>query len=385
MDRLRMADFWQDPIPTLHWLADDAACLHRQLEQMTAVRPVVLVLPCHAREIGTPALAGILAALRSVRWLERIVIGLDQAGPEECSALQRMTAGLPAEILWLDGPGWLHTIASIRSAGVPLPASGKGRNVWLCLGWVLRHCRVEMVALHDCDIAAYQSSLLARLVYPVAHPQFGFRFCKGYYARFSRQLHGRLTRRLFAPLVNCLPTVKDCTGSAALLKHFRYPLAGEIAFDRRLAARLRLSPGWALETSVLLEMVRMLPVEQYCQSALTTAYDHRHHPLAAAGAGTGLLDAAVEIAALLLSRLGNAEDSPETLRERFLSESSVLDRRYAADAAINGLDFDAAAEAEATRIFVGCLDAAASRASETLLPAWEDLPDIALPTPDGIA
>ena len=37
------------------------------------------------------------------------------------------------------------------------------------------------LAIHDCDIVTYDRSLLARLLYPVAHPQFNYEFCKGYY------------------------------------------------------------------------------------------------------------------------------------------------------------------------------------------------------------
>ena len=46
------------------------------------------------------------------------------------------------------------------------------------MGYILATSRVDAVALHDCDILTYDRSLLARLIYPVAHPQFSFEFCK---------------------------------------------------------------------------------------------------------------------------------------------------------------------------------------------------------------
>ena len=57
--------------------------------------------------------------------------------------------------------------------------TGKGRNLWLCFGYVLASGKSHMVAVHDCDILTYTRDLLARLCYPVAHPNLGFDFCKG--------------------------------------------------------------------------------------------------------------------------------------------------------------------------------------------------------------
>jgi len=43
----------------------------------------------------------------------------------------------------------------------------------------------EVIALHDTDITTYDRGLLARLCYPVANPNMGYEFCKGYYPRVS--------------------------------------------------------------------------------------------------------------------------------------------------------------------------------------------------------
>jgi glucosyl-3-phosphoglycerate synthase len=56
--------------------------------------------------------------------------------------------------------------------------------------------------VHDCDIVTYDRELLARLCYPVAHPSLGFDFCKGYYARVTDQLNGRVMRLLVTPLIS---------------------------------------------------------------------------------------------------------------------------------------------------------------------------------------
>jgi glucosyl-3-phosphoglycerate synthase len=73
----------------------------------------------------------------------------------------------------------------IEEAELTTGPGGKGRNVWLCFGYVLASEQARMVAVHDCDIVTYNRELLARLCYPVAHPAFGFDFCKGYYTRVS--------------------------------------------------------------------------------------------------------------------------------------------------------------------------------------------------------
>jgi hypothetical protein len=81
---------------------------------------------------------------------------------------------------------------------------GKGRNVWTCFGYVLASEQARMVAVHDCDILTYHRELLTRLCYPLAHPALGFDFCKGYYARVTQQLNGRVMRLLVTPLLRAL-------------------------------------------------------------------------------------------------------------------------------------------------------------------------------------
>ncbi|MCK7478417.1 MAG: hypothetical protein M0C28_14215 [Candidatus Moduliflexus flocculans] len=42
--------------------------------------------------------------------------------------------------------------------------------------------------------------MLARLFYPVASPHIDYAFCKGYYARVTDRMHGRVTRLFVTPL-----------------------------------------------------------------------------------------------------------------------------------------------------------------------------------------
>ena len=55
------------------------------------------------------------------------------------------------------------------------------------------------LALLGIVVLSLFSALLARLCYPVAHPSLGFDFCKGYYARVTEKLNGRVMRLLITP------------------------------------------------------------------------------------------------------------------------------------------------------------------------------------------
>ena len=72
-----------------------------------------------------------------------------------------------------------------RERDVPPGEDGKGRAVWIALGYVLGTRRAQVIALHDCDIATYSRDMVARLVYPVADPDIDYEYSKGYYARLG--------------------------------------------------------------------------------------------------------------------------------------------------------------------------------------------------------
>ena len=80
-------------------------------------------------------------------------------------------------MIWNDGPRMGRIQEKLASEGLAPTEPGKGCNVWYCFGYVLASGRGDAIALHDCDIKTYERGLLARLVYPVAHPGFGYQFC----------------------------------------------------------------------------------------------------------------------------------------------------------------------------------------------------------------
>ena len=102
----------------------------------------------------------IVLELRKVRYLQRIVVVLAKATPEQFDRARSFFQDLYINPQHGDGHG------GSLSAG----ADGKGRSCWLAYGYLLAMRDCGMIALHDCDIVNYDRQLLARLCYAIAHP-----------------------------------------------------------------------------------------------------------------------------------------------------------------------------------------------------------------------
>jgi glucosyl-3-phosphoglycerate synthase len=111
----------------------------------------------------------------------------------------------------------------------------------------------------------FERQLLARLCYPVAHPNLGFEFCKGYYARVTDRMHGRVTRLFMTPLIRALESMAPTAEFLKFLDSFRYPLSGEFAMDAKLARVNRIPGDWGLEVGVLAEVYRNCATSRVCQ------------------------------------------------------------------------------------------------------------------------
>ncbi|MEI9895831.1 MAG: hypothetical protein WDN28_18600 [Chthoniobacter sp.] len=116
--------------------------------------------------------------------------------------------------------------------------AGKGRNVRVAIEHLARAGECAIIATQDCDVTSFQRADLARLCYAVAHPQLGYRFAKMYYSRVTDRLYGRVSRLFLAPLLHAVVRVAGHQPLVDFLLSFRYPLAGEVAFTRELAAEL---------------------------------------------------------------------------------------------------------------------------------------------------
>ena len=356
-----MADFYQSPnIATLHNLRSRAVEeLEAQLVNFSATRPLGLILPSLYSELETPAMPLIRTELEKVPYLSQVVIGLDRADRDQYESALAFFKTLPQQhrVLWHDGPRLraIHSELAIRGLAPHEP--GKGRNVWYCMGYVLATSRVDAVALHDCDILTYDRSLLARLIYPVAHPQFSFEFCKGYYARVANEkLNGRACRLLVGPLIHATKRVLGENDFLNYLDSFRYLLAGEFAFRKDLLNDMRVPSDWGLEMGVASEMYRNNSTNRICQVELTDNYDHKHQELSANDAARGLSRMSLDITKSLIRKLAIQgtvfnQETFRTLKATYYRVALDYVESYRRDAIMNGLDFDTHAEEQAVELF----------------------------------
>lgn len=363
-----MSDFFQTgAIATLHRLEPtDLTRIEGELLEFAKETPIALVLPCHVREVGSKALKLIARELRNVPYLKQIVVGIDGANARGWKKARHFFAQLPQKptLLWNDGPRIQQVYRKLEGAELSTGAGGKGRNVWTCFGYVLASEQARMVAVHDCDILTYNRELLARLCYPVAHPALGFDFCKGYYARVTGQLNGRVMRLLVTPLLRALKSILGQHRYLVYMDTFRYPLAGEFSMDVDMVRRVRIPHDWALEVGMLAEVFRNSAPRAICQSELCDNYDHKHQELSARDPDKGLNKMATDIARSFFQRMaaeGIKLDAGlfDTLLSAYMRQAEDTLRFYAADSALNGLKYPRHEEETAVTTFVRSIQIAA--------------------------
>lgn len=368
---------------TLHRLGSpDVDRLEAQLRDFVRKMPIALVLPCHATEIGSPALRGILRELSKVDYLHQVVVGIDGASPADWRRARKAFAGLPfrTTLLWNDGPRLRRLFARLVEADLDPGVPGKGRNMWLCYGCVLAANEARVIAAHDCDILTYDRELLARLCYPVANDSLGFDFCKGYSARFTHKLHGRVMRLMFTPLIRSLESIIGPHPFLTYMDTFRYPLSGEICVDLDVVRRTRIPSDWGVEIGMLAEVFRVTSPKAICQVDLGDRFDHKHRELSPRDAGKGLHKMATDIARCIFRTVaaeGVRMDIGlfDTLLSAYLRKSEDTIHFYHADAELNGLTFDRHEEELAVGTFVRSIRSAAlefmqNPLEDHLIPNW---------------
>jgi glucosyl-3-phosphoglycerate synthase len=362
-----MSDFFQTgAIATLHRLGrTDLQRMESELIQFSLESPIALVLPCHARELGSKALRIIVRELRGIRYLKQIIVGIDQASAREWKRAKRFFRQLPQKptLIWTNGPRMQRLYSRFEEADLNVGPPGKGRNVWTCFGYVLASEQSLMVAVHDCDILTYNRELLARLCYPVAHPSLGFDFCKGYYARYTDHLNGRVMRLFLTPLLRSLKSILGPNPFLVYMDTFRYPLSGEFSLDLDLVRRNRIPGDWGLEVGLLADVFRNSAAKGICQAELCENYDHKHQELSSRDPEKGLNKMAIDIAKSVFRTMageGIKLDAGlfDTAQAAYMRHAEDAVRHYSADAAINGLKFDRHEEELAAATFVRSLRAA---------------------------
>ncbi|MBE1300728.1 MAG: glycosyl transferase [Alteromonadaceae bacterium] len=380
-----MADFYQNGvITTLHNLADRSIeDLEAELKSFSKNRPMGLLLPSLYSEIQTPALPNIINEIKQVDYLSEIVIGLDRATKDEYKHALEFFSTLPQHhrVLWNDGPRLKAIDAKLQKLELAPTEMGKGRNVWYCMGYILASGKAESVGLHDCDILTYDRGLLARLLYPVANPQFNFEFAKGYYARVaSGKINGRVCRLLVTPLIKALKKVVGYNDYLEYMDSFRYPLAGEFSFRRDVLNDLRIPSDWGLEIGVLSEMRRNYASNRLCQVDIARTYDHKHQDLSLDDQQRGLSKMSIDITKALLRKLAtNGETfnsgAFRTIKATYYRIALDYVEKYHQDAIMNGLKLDIHTEEKAVEMFAQNIMTAGQQFLETpmetpFVPTW---------------
>jgi len=362
-----MADFWQHGmITTLQKLRErPVGALEADLKAIARHRKLVLLLPALYSEFETASMPRILEELKGVEYLHKVVLSLDRAGRTEFEKARQAMSVLRADVrvVWHDGPRMRKLYRELIRNAFSMDHPGKGRSVWMTLGSVLSEPEVYAVALHDCDIVNYRREMLARLILPVAHPALDFEFSKGYYARVTDQLYGRVTRLFYTPLIRTLNRILGLNPFLSFLDSFRYALSGEFALISSLARGIRISPTWGLEVSLLSEVYQRASVNRICQVDLAETYEHKHQVLRKEKPNEGLLRMAGDIARALFRVLTQdgivlSEAFFRTMLTSYIQEARVTIEKYHALSLINGLTYDRHAEIEAVEAFVGSLRAA---------------------------
>ncbi|MDA7888723.1 hypothetical protein N9A86_05025 [Akkermansiaceae bacterium] len=380
-----MADFHQGgSVATLHNLT------HRPIEELEAElvkfskrRPMGLLLPSLFSELETDAMPQIISEVKKVPYLNEIVIGLDRATEDQYREALKFFSVLPQHhrVLWNDGPRLRQLDAELSEKGLSPSEEGKGRNVWYCLGYMLASNRAEAIALHDCDITTYDRSLLARLIYPMANPQFSYQFAKGYYPRVADgSLNGRVTRLLVTPLLRSLEQVIGTSDYLRYMDGYRYPLAGEFSFRKDVIQDIRMPSDWGLEVGTLSEMYRNYSNNKLCQVDIADRYDHKHQDISSDDQEKGLSKMSIDICKLLFRKLATMgvvfdKGTFRSLKAAYYRNALDFVERYKNDALINGLSFDVHKEEQAAELFAENIIAAGqvflkSPMETPFIPSW---------------
>ena len=356
-----MADFQQNVVPTFTRLVDeDLGRMEERILPAARRVPIGVIIPALFSDLSSPAMQHIIEQLAGMNFVKRIYISLDDSSEEEFQRGREIIQPIKGNgvLLWNDAPTVQSVLEKINQA-VPLGPRGKGSAVWTALGYALGKSEVSVLAFHDADIVTYDRGFLLRLLYPVVHLRY--QFAKGFYARYSDRLHGRVARLFYFPFVKAL---RDIIGKIEFLDYmadFRYPLSGEFAIFASIAYDLVFPSDWGIEVGILAEMYRITRPHRICQVEITSRYDHKHQE-AGEEPKDGLLKMVSDIARTFFTHLASGgsiltQDFLRTLKHTYLVNARGYVRIYESYAEMNGLKkFDRHQELGLIEVFAGALD-----------------------------
>ncbi|MCQ6962853.1 glucosyl-3-phosphoglycerate synthase [Methanolobus chelungpuianus] len=376
-------DFFQEKITTIHNFYSDTDRMLQHLQELSFVRPAVVVLPMLYSEIENPPLPRIIDELNKCTFLKKVVVALAADNREQYRTVVDFFERLELDhlIVWCNGSRISSVIEEMKENELDITGfSGKGKDAWISLG--IASLYSYAIVLHDADIINYNKEFVAKLLYPIVHPQLNFYFNKGYYARINlekKTMHGRVYRLFVRPLLDTL--MRDVKYESDILEYmqaFRYTLSGEFAFTRDLALNIRIPSDWGLEVGMLAEIYRNTSLKRVCQTDLGF-YDHKHKELGT-NPSEGLTKMVNDIMVTFL-RVVNETTSTQVstsflrgIQVKYRRSAQDLIRQYHADAVCNGLEYSRHLEERYVEIFAETLMLAGTQylkdPSGALLPDW---------------
>jgi len=379
-----MADFYQTGVvATFHRFGKvDLERMESELTKFNRQHPIALVLPATYTELEAPAIKKIVEEIKKVSYLNEIVVTMGRTDKEQFRKAKKFFSCLSqrTRVIWNTGTGIGELHKLLEENGLFIGADGKGRSAWTAYGYILSRERSKVIALHDCDIVNFSRELLGRLCYPIASPNMDYEFCKGYYARVTGRMHGRVTRLFVTPIIRSLEKLLGPIPLLVYLDSFRYPLAGEFSMITDLARINRIPGDWGLEVETLAEVYRNCSIKRICQVELCETYEHKHQPLSAQNPKTGLLKMSIDIAKAIFRNLAIegailSESLLNSLVITYLRTAQDTIKRYNDDAAINGLLFDRHQETITVEAFTRAIQIAGKEFREDplyspLIPNW---------------
>ena len=362
-----MADFYQNGVITTiqNIKKRNIDDFEKDLLENARNRKIALLLPSLYSEFERPAMYKILEELKLTRSVHMIVLSLDQANKQQFLEVKNIMKDLPQKvrIIWNHGDRIQSLYDELIKEGFPLNIPGKGRVVWMALGYLLADNSSYAIALHDCDIINYEKGLVEKLVYPIVHRGLNYEFSKGYYARVTDRIYGRVKRLFYVPLIRALRSIVGPNDFLEYLDSFRYALSGEFAIIRDLARNIRFSPTWGLEVSLLSEIYYNTATNRICEVEIMDTYEHKHSEIDPSAPNTGLLKMAADIAKTLFRILSQhsivmSDSFFRTLISTYFQESSTAVESYNALAKFNGRKFDRHDEINAIESYSKAIESA---------------------------
>ncbi len=345
-----MGDFYQNSeVTTLHNLRNKSLeDLEKELIEFNKQRPIGLIIPCSYNEILTSSFNGIINTLKTIPYLSEIIIGLDNANEKEYKHSLEIFAELPQHhrVIWNDGHRMKHLEFRLNEENIQIGSPGKGKNLWNCFGYAISSGRSEAIAVHYADIITYKRDLLARLVYPVSHPSFNYKFSKGYYFRADEnKMNGRMVRLLISPFLHTLKKFVNYVDYLEYLECFRYVLSEELSMRSDTIKNMRLQSDLGLEIGILTDVLRFIPINRICQIEIAERYDHKHQSDSFDNPEKGLSKMSYDLIRNIYAKLASDgcifnEGMFRSIKTAYQRKALEMVEQYANDAIMNGFSFD---------------------------------------------